>query len=1411
MRTFQGAGMNGGLTLELTSDGGFVGTGQHESSGAGSCDLYVYKVDECGSPQWFYTYGGPGEDGGKSIRQTKDGGYILAGLAKLGAGDYDNWLVKLSPSGAIQWTKTIGGTAPDYGLYAIETNDGGYIMSGFISGFGWGGLDASITKTDSAGNVQWTKIYGGAADDWGDCIIQAPDSGYYISGYTRSFGAGAGELWLFKLDKNGTLLWSKAYGGIGEDGDQSWGIEAVLNTDSTLVFAGNTTNYGAGGHDILMIKTDLDGNLIWAKTYGGPSDDQPRTIIKTNSGGFAIAGWTLSFGFGDKDAYLLVTDSAGNLLWSKTYGSPAFDKGMGLRQAPDSGFAISVVTTGFGANYYDPLFLKTDATGNVNCNVTSPTSLVNTVFPTITIGGSESSINPSIGTPVFSVGSFSPNDNYLCFSCNIIPQITVFDTAMCEGDTIFFYNSTQNGKKCVQWFVEGASYGYGDSIGTAFYSPGIYHVNLVAGCGNSSDTAKVIITIYPRSNPNFSVNDDCLNKTLIFTDSSQGNVIAWQYDFGDGSVFSGTQNSNHNYSLPGTYNVQLKTMTNFGCIDSVSKPIEIFPLPSPSFFPTDICLYDSAIFQDSSNISAGTITGWSWDFGDGSSSSSQNPAHKYSFSGTFSVQLVPTSDKFCNDTLVKNIQIYYLPDAGISAANTCIYNKAEFYDQSTITNDSITAWYWNFGDGLGNSTDTNPSYQFANEGLYTVKLSVTSNFGCSDSDSIIITIYPKPAASFSDSNVCLYSTASFSDSSIVSTGAIAGWEWDFGDSLTSNAQNPGHNFSTEGTYLVSLIASTNSGCSDTSFNSITIFPVPISGFSFSNVCEYDSAVFGNSSSINSGTINYFWRFGDGDSSNSQNPSHLYSSEGNFIVTLIVSSDSGCFDTLSKTIIIQPSPKSDFFSINNCLYDTSFFNDSSTIITGNIVNHLWDFDDGSNSSQVNPYHKYSLEGFYNVVLITYSDSGCSDTTIKIVEKFPIPLADFSPEIVCLHDSTQFTDFTSISSGNIVNWVWNFGDGTALVNQQNPFHFFPLGSYNVTLIAISSNGCLDDSTKQVGVYPLPQVNFNFNNSCINQQPTMFQDSSYILSGVVSSWLWKFGDDSTSTLQNPGHIYSNDSTYNVKLISTSNNNCKDSITKQLIVFPLPQFSFASSPGSGCVPLCVTFVGFSINPGVGINDWVWNFDDGTGPSQQPSPHCFTMDGIYKVALTAISDSGCMDTVSVDSIVVFPKPIPGFSSAPQPTSIFNPEINFSDSSFGAVKWNWDFGDLFSDSIPFPVHLYKDTGKFTVRQIVTNADGCKDTIEGTVYISPEFVVYIPNAFTPNHDGKNEFFFLSGSGIDNNNFGMYIYDRWGNLAFETHDLSGKWNGKTGNMEAKEDTYVYLFLLKDYLGYSHKYTGRVTLLR
>jgi hypothetical protein len=368
-RTIGGPESDGGNSLIQTSDGGYAIAGYTESFGAGKMDVYVIKLDANGNLQWTTTIGGKGWDVGTSLIQISDGGYAIAGFtSSFGAGDYDVYVVKLDAHGNLQWTKTIGGKKEDVGTSLIQTSDGGYAIAGFTSSFGAGDYDVYVVKLDAHGNLQWTKTIGGKEDDKGHSLIQTFDGGYAIAGYTTSFGAGDRDVYIVKLDANGNLQWTKTIGGPGGD----WGHSIIQTSDSGYAIAGATRSFGAGEGDVYVIKLDANGNLQWTRTIGGPGDEIGLSLIQTSDGGYAIAGYTTSFGAGDRDVYIVKLDANGNLQWTKTIGGPESEGGYSLIQTSDGGYVIAGETGAFSINeleahvlYLAVYVIKLDANGNL--------------------------------------------------------------------------------------------------------------------------------------------------------------------------------------------------------------------------------------------------------------------------------------------------------------------------------------------------------------------------------------------------------------------------------------------------------------------------------------------------------------------------------------------------------------------------------------------------------------------------------------------------------------------------------------------------------------------------------------------------------------------------------------------------------------------------------------------------------------------------------------------------------------------------------------------------------------------------------------------------------------------------------------------------------------------------------------
>ncbi len=787
---------------------------------------------------------------------------------------------------------------------------------------------------------------------------------------------------------------------------------------------------------------------------------------------------------------------------------------------------------------------------------------------------------------------------------------------------------------------------------------------------------------------------------------------------------------------------------------------------------------------------------------------------------------------------------------------TSLCGSVNFHDISTTSSGiPIIAWNWSFPGGTpSTSTQQNPVVQYVG-GSFTATLIVTAASGCVDTISYSgIPTSTSPVAAFTAINVCIGDSISFNDlSTPIGNDPIVSWNWNFGDGQQSAVQDPSHFYSNAGLYNVSLTVTSLGGCTSAISDTVTVHALPVANFGVANVCEHNPTVFNDLSS--GSPSQWFWNFGDGNGSAVQAPSHTYSASGSYTATLVVISAFGCRDTVTHALVVYPEPVAQFGTTQVCIGDTTCFTDLSTISSGANVSWSWNFGDTLSgvenySTLENPCHTFTPGQTYSaVVLSVTSDFGCTNIISHQVDFFILPVAAFSSNKVCVGDSTCFTDLSGIATGQVVAWVWDFGDvasgASNYADVENPCHTFtPDGVFNpVQLTVISNNGCKDSIEQQVSFWQLPMATFTSTAGCLNTL-THFSDESTPAAAddPLHIWNWNFGDNTNiSWQQNPDHLYTSSGYFDVQLVISTTHNCRDTITIPARVYSLPIPEFSDS-AEGCTPFCASFSDLTSTIDGSVSEWDWTFAGGNPPaSSSTNPGvCYDTPGSYNVTLIATTSFGCKDTLMKPQYVnVYELPGADFSIVPDTsTSLFIPAFDFLDLwTDNVIDWQWDFGDgsPLENNVSNPRHSYgasidnNTSYSYLVTVYVQTEHGCRDSITRKVEVTPDFSFFIPNTFTPNGDHYNDFFFGKGRGIQE--YTISIYDRWGILLWTCHEegLNTEWDryqqdgmpsacqwegildANLTDKKLQNDVYVWRVRLTTIFGEKKTYIGHVSAIK
>lgn len=877
---------------------------------------------------------------------------------------------------------------------------------------------------------------------------------------------------------------------------------------------------------------------------------------------------------------------------------------------------------------------------------------------------------------------------------------------------------------------------------THFYpSPGTYQVTLTASNGTPSTTTGTV-TVYSNPTVDFSMDttSGCYPLLVNFTDQSvpgTGSITNWQWDFGDGTPFSTQQNPNHVYESAGNFAVKLSVTNTAGCTSSNQVPANVVTNQGVTIdFSADknySCSAPATINFTATTSSVQTIT-YQWSFGDGTTGSGKTISHTYNKTGLYTVVLTAAvNGGGCQSTVSKkdliNIGNF---TSSFTIPHGCANVPLSF---KNTTNPIPLSATWTFSDGTV-INGINASHAFNAAGTYQVKL--VNNFnGCSDSITQTINTFPSPKADFqADSQFYCGSPAAVLFQNL-SQGAVS-WKWNFGDNDTSSQQQPIHTYVSGGYYDISLIAANSDGCTDTTTRSKYIhidapdiqFNVSPEGFG----CIPLNVTFSLPAGSIADIASYDWDFGDVSAhSGSSNPAHSYTSQGNFTVSLKVTTDSGCRLSFQRNNYIHTGtvPHVDFTAtpLTPCLSTPVQFTNKSDP-AGTTWN--WIFPDNGDSvlNQENPLFTFDQLGEQDVTL-QVSNNGCTNSLTKTnFIDVKLPKAAFNVKLISCSNPFQF-QFTDKSIGDIIR-SWNFGDGTSDTSQ-NPVHTYSSpGAYHAFLI-VSNGACQDTADTWLRVVDEhPKIAVNPNLVCHGDSVRLsvgpFQSKQF-----ENYLIWYDGNGGSTIIPRAGindqsnnqysFTYPKNGQYTPSLKVSYVNGCYDSVSGPPVTVQGPTAGFTMSQNSICQGSRVAFHDNSTaNPSSAvIRQWAWDFADGTRDTTAIDSviHTFTQSGPFNVKLKITDSNGCSDDASgVNSPVITVNPSKASFSTPDSLVCPGSIIQWNNNSQGnnaVYLWNFGDGTTSTDMTPANKSYSKDS-LYTVSLKITTQEGCVDSLTKVNYI-----------------------------------------------------------------------------------------------
>jgi len=604
-----------------------------------------------------------------------------------------------------------------------------------------------------------------------------------------------------------------------------------------------------------------------------------------------------------------------------------------------------------------------------------------------------------------------------------------------------------------------------------------------------------------------------------------------------------------------------------------------------------------------------------------------------------------------------------------------------------------------------------PNYSnYASSGNYSIGLKVEDIDGNTSyhTEPVTVTSDVAPDIDFFTSFPISCASNPIDFTPISSADDIQFYDWDFGDGNTSTDENPTHTYASPGTYEVQLAVTDADPCENFTVGSITIYEDPVSSFEAPAgvVCNNQPITFTNTTPDSfEGNETFEWQVDGATVSTSRDLDYEFTAGGIFEVKLITSIP-GCSDEAVQNFDVTEGPSPNFTVSDACV--STLFDFTNTTTGDNIVSYQWDFDNGFMSSEENPDpFEYDSPGTYNVTLSTENAAGCITSIEKSLTVYDPPEVDFSNELSCELDPTQFTDLSTVNNANIESWQWNFGDpasGSNSSTDQNPQHIFSQsGDFTVRLITTTTFGCIDSLTQVVSVNEAPNANFSFDKLCLGEE-IQFQDESEAVPGEqITNWAWNLGGQ-FSAEQNPSATFDFAIDYNVSLTVTSQNLCSNTVQENITVYPAQEVGFKVE--DACENVLVHLYDTTQQTGDRIESRVWQFAD-QGSAMDSSVFNEFTAGDYDVTLGVTTERGC-EYEGTQAVTINEAPEASFEAS----NVFGApplEVGFTDNTNQVISHSWDFGDGNTSNQANPTNIFNEEGSYTVSLAIEDANGCRDT------------------------------------------------------------------------------------------------------